>query len=110
MGNIAYEKAFRKQLKKTYKGLTDEQKQYVKAKERFEQSDKDLNRFYRTAKRNINGAVDFENMSELDLNLFTQLNQIKESAMKVMEKISEQIDVDYTLNVYMEINTHSMSF
>lgn len=33
MGSLQYQKAFRKQLKTTYKGLTQEQRRYVKAEE-----------------------------------------------------------------------------
>lgn len=110
MGNIAYQKAFRKQQKMSYKGLTKQQKEYIKAKESFEQCDKDLNRFYRTAKRNVNGMVDFENMEKSELDFFDYLNRTKDKAMIKMIKLEGIIDVDKTLNIFLQINTHSMSF
>lgn len=110
MGNIAYEKAFRKQLKKSYKGLTAKQKAYVKAKESFEQADKELNRFYSTVKRTEYGAVDFASLDGATLDWFTAVNKNKDKALKHMGRLEEEIDVNYTLMVYQQINTHSMSF
>jgi hypothetical protein len=110
MGNITYQKAFRKQQRKSYKGLTEEQKKYIKAKEFYELADKELNRFYSTAKRKDNGNVDFENMEEHDLDLFEHLNKSKDKAFRVMSKLEDIIDIDYTLNMFLQINTHSMSF
>lgn len=110
MGNIAYQKAFRKQQKKSYKGLTEEQRKYIKAKETYEMAEKELNRFYSTANRKENGNVDFENMSELDLDLFEHLNKTKEKAFKTMDRLENIVDVEYTLNMFLQINTHSMSY
>lgn len=110
MGNIAYQRAFNKQQKKSYKGLTEEQKKYIKAKEYYDLADKELNRFYSTCKRKESGSVDFENMEESELDLFEHLNKTKDKAYKTMSKISEIIDTDYTLNIFMQLNTHSMSF
>lgn len=110
MGNIAYEKAFRKQLKTSYKGLSDNQRNYVKAKELFEQMDKGLSDFYTHCKRTAMGAADFQNMSEQELDLFEHLNKQKEKAMRTMSRLEDVIDVDLTLNIFRQINTHSMSF
>lgn len=110
MGNIAYIKAFQKQQKVSYKGLNDAQKKYIKAKEKFEQMDKALNSFYSSAKRTLNGAVDFANLSNDELDAFDFWNKEKEKAMKCMDRFEKIIDVDYTLSLFLQINTHSMSF
>ena len=110
MGNIAYQRAFNKQQKKSYKGLTEEQKKYIKAKESYDLADKELNRFYSTCSRKDNGNVDFENMEESELDLFEHLNRTKDKSYKTMSKLTKIIDTDYTLNIFMQINTHSMSF
>lgn len=110
MGNLTYVKASMKQQKKTCKGLTKEQKDYIKAKEAFEQADKELGVFWRVAPRDENGAVDFKHLDETTLNWFDYIVKIKDKAMDRMHKLEEQIDVDYTLTVYQQINTHSMSF
>ena len=34
----------------------------------------------------------------------------KEKAVKTMSKLEDIIDVDYVLNVFRQINTHSLSF
>ncbi|WP_313069846.1 hypothetical protein [Lacrimispora sp.] len=110
MGSITYQKAFRRQQKKTYKGLTKEQKEYVKVKEAFEQYGKDLNDFFRTAKRKESGAVDFENLESSELDYFEHIYKSKEKAAKKMNKLESVIDVDSTLNIFLQLNTHSMSF
>lgn len=110
MGNLAYQRAFSKQQKKSYKGLTEEQRKYIKAKESYDLADKELNRFYSTVKRKESGSVDFDNMEEANLDLFEYLNKMQNKAYKTMNKLANIIDVDYTFNVYLQINTHSMSF
>lgn len=70
MGNLTYQKAFRKQLKTSYKGFNNAEKRYLKAKERAEQLDKALGDFYSNAKRLENGAVNWKNMTEQELNYF----------------------------------------
>ena len=110
MSNIAYQKAFQRQQKKSYRLLNEKQKKYIKAKEKFEQMDKGLNDFYSSANRLSKGAVDFQNMTEDRLDYFNWLNKEKQKAMNVMDKLEKEIDVDYTLNIFLQINTHSMSF
>lgn len=110
MGNVTYQKAFRKQQKKSYKGLTDNQRKYIKAKERVEQMDKALTSFYSHSKRTETGAVDFDCLTDKELDVFDYWNKEKEKAMRAMNKLESIIDVNYTLNVFIQINTHSMSF
>lgn len=110
MGNITYQKAFRKQQKKLYRGLTDNQRKYIKAKERKDQMDKALTSFYSQAQRTETGAVDFEHMTYNELDIFDFWNKEKEKAMRTMNRLENIIDVNYTLNVFQQINTHSMSF
>lgn len=110
MGNIAYQKAFRSQLKKSYKGLDDNQKKYIKAKEKFEQMDKALNYFYSHCNRLTNGAVDWDSLTENELDNFEFWNKEKDKALAIMNKLENIIDVDYTLTYFLQINTHSMSF
>ncbi len=110
MGSIQYQKAFRKQLKKSYKGLDKNQKKYIKLKEKYEQYDKALSDFYAHCKRLKNGAVDWGQLSDTEQDLFEYWNREKDSALRAMSRLETIIDVDYTLRVYLQINTHSMSF
>lgn len=110
MGNIQYQKAFRKQQKIRYKGLDENQKKYIKSKERFEQFDKALSYFYMHCVRSDSGAVDWSRMSEEELDYFDMINKEKERALHSMSNLENKIDVDYTLNMFLQTNTHSMSF
>ena len=110
MWTITYQKAFRKQQKVSYKGLDKNQKRYIKAKETFEQMDKDLDYFYAHCKRKENGAVDWDSLTDAELDLFEWQNKEKDKALAAMNKLESVIDVDYTLNVFLQINIHSMSF
>lgn len=110
VGNITYQKAYRKQQKKSYRGLTDNQRKYIKARERWDQMDKALSSFYSQAKRTETGVVDFEHMTDNELDTFDFWNKEKEKAMRTMDKLENIIDVNYTLNVFLQINMHSMSF
>ncbi|MCD7996421.1 MAG: hypothetical protein LUH21_04220 [Clostridiales bacterium] len=110
MGNLTYNAAFRKQQKVSYRGLDDNQKKYIKAKELYEQMEKTLNFFYSHCKRNQNGVVDFESLSSEELDAFEWWNKQKDKAFSKMSKLENIIDVDFTLNLFLQINTHSMSF
>lgn len=110
MGNLTYQKAFRKQQKVSYKNLNENEKKYIKAKEKFEQMDKWLNYFYLHCRRLENGSVDWDNLTDEELDTFDFVSKEKEKALSKMSKLEDVIDVEYTLNVFMQTNTHSMSF
>lgn len=110
MGNITYQKAFKKQQKTSFANLDEKQIKYIKAKLRFEQLDKALTYFYSHCLRLENGAVDWNNLSNKELDYFEYVNKEKEKALRKMSKLEEQIDVEYTLTVFLQTNTHSMSF
>lgn len=110
MGNLNYQKAFQKQQKVSYKNLDKNQIQYLKAKEKFEQMDKALNYFYKHCKRLESNAVNWSVLTEEELDMFEFWNKEKDKALVIMNKLEDIIDVDYTLNVFRQINTHSMSF
>lgn len=111
MGNLQYQKAFRKQQKTTYKGLTPTQRRYAKAEEERRITDKGLADFYAHAPRSINGAVDWNALTEQQLDYFDEINKRHERAIKTMSQLEDNgLDGDYVLNIFMQINTRSMSF
>ena len=110
MSSLAYQKAFRKQQKVSYKHLDENQKKYIKAKEKYEQMDKGLNHFYLHCKRLENGNVDWNSLTDEELDVFEFLNKEKDKAFAKMSKLESIIDVEYTLNVFLQTNTHSISF
>lgn len=111
MGNLQYQRAFRQQQKTTYKSLTLEQKRYVKAEEERRITGKGLNDFYAHAPRFQNGAVDWQALTEQQLDYFEQINKRHERAIRTMSRLEDNgLDGDKILKVFMQINTHSMSF
>lgn len=109
--NLRYAKTFQKLNKKRYKGLTDERKKYIKAKEAYEQSEKAMNDFWRTAPRSESGAVDWKSMTDSQLDCFEEINKTHEKNIKRISKIEENgIDVEYTLNLFRELNCNSVCF
>ena len=110
MSNSSYEKAFRKQQKTSYKYLDENQKKYIKAKQKYEQFEKALNYFYSHCPRNNVGAVNWGKLTDAELDNFEYYNKEKEKAYNIMNKLENIIDVEYTLNIFLQVNTHSMSF
>lgn len=109
--NLRYAKTCQKLNKKRYKGLTAEQKAYIKAKEAFEQSEKALSAFWRTAPRSSTGAVNWDKMTELELDYFDEIHKKHEKNLKTMSKLEDNgLDVDYALNLFREINCNSVCF
>ena len=109
--NIRYKKVCEKQNKrKSYKGLTEDEKKYIKIKEKYDLIDKDYNDFYKTAPRNSNGAVDWKKLSEKELDIFDYLYKQHEKLLKKLSDLEDKIDVDNALNIFLQVNTHSQSF
>lgn len=109
--NLRYAKTCQKLNKKRYKGLTDEQKKYIKAKEAYEQSEKDMNRFWRTAPRSKTGAVDWGRMADAEIEYFDYISKKREKNQKRLSKLEDSgIDVEYTLNLFRELNCNSICF
>lgn len=109
--NLRYEKTCQKLNKKRYNGLTDEQKKYIKAKEACEQSEKAMNDFWKNAPRSKYGAVDWKNMTDSQIDYFEQINKNHERNIKRISKLEESgIDIEYTLNLFRELNCNSVSF
>lgn len=109
--NLRYAKTCRKLNKERCKGLTDEQKKYIKSKEAYEQSEKAMNDFWKTALRTDSGAVGWESMTDSQLDYFGEINKIHERNIKRISKLEESgIGVEYTLNLFRELNCNSVCF
>lgn len=109
--NLRYQKAYVRFNKKTYKGLTEDQKKMVKLTEQFNQLDKDLNYFWLTAPRNNNNSVCWDNCSDEQLNYFEHINKLKERTLKSINKLEDLgILQDDTMELFNQINTHSVCF
>lgn len=109
--NLRYAKTCQKLNKKRYKGLTDEQRRYIKAKEACEQSEKDMNEFWKFAPRSESGSVDWNRMSDSQLDYFEEINKTHKRNIKRISKLEENgIDVEYTLNLFRELNCNSVCF
>jgi len=109
--NLRYAKADRAWRKKSYKGLSDDQKRMVKLTERHEQLEKDLNYFWQTAPRNIHGAVDWNNCTEEQLKYFEYINNKKDKTLKSIIKMEEKgITQEDSMKMFMQLNTKSVCF
>lgn len=97
--------------KKIYTGLNKLEKKYVKMQLRYIDLEKDLNRFWATAPRDSSGAVDWNVLDEVSLDLFHFIFKEYERIQKVISKLEDNgIDGDYIIKVYNQLNNHSQSF
>jgi len=109
--NLRYNKTDRAWRKKSYKGLTDDQKRMVKLTERHKQLEKDLNYFWQTAPRNINGAVDWGNCTKEQLDYFEYINKDKERTFKSILRMEEKgITQEDSMKIFIQLNTKSVCF
>ena len=70
-----------------------------------------MNDFWRTVPRSRSGAVDWNRMTDLQLDYFEQINKNHERNIKRISKLEESgIDVEYTLNLFRELNCNSVCF
>lgn len=109
--NIRYRKVSeRVNKRKSYKGLTEDEKKYIKLKEKYDLCDKEYNNFYKTTPRSVNGAVDWNKLNEEELDYFDYLYKQHEKLLKKLSNIEDKIDVNNALNIFLQMNTHSQSF
>jgi hypothetical protein len=104
-------------IKPSYTGLNELELKFIKASEKLEQADKDLNGrtgFYATCPR-LNGAVNWSAMSEREIEYFEFVNKKYESARRSFDRIVEkhnlsELDQQKIFNLYKQHNCHSASF
>ena len=106
---IRLEKVAQRQNKKSYKNLSEEQKKIVKAWERKEQHIKELDRFWRTAPRDENGAVAWDKMGDIEIDCFHYIDKELERQNKLLSKYTDE-QIDEALNFFKQTNIHSTSF
>jgi oligoendopeptidase F len=85
--------AHNKSLKISYRGLDRKEIKIIKAIELKERAEKELygvNGFYQLSKRTQTGAIDWDSLTERELNLFDSLNRKIEKSNKVLNTLSEE--------------------
>jgi hypothetical protein len=94
-----------------YDNFTKDEVKLIKAHKKFEQFEKELNDFWKTAPRKENNNVDWESMSERELDLFERINKEHDKALKQISKLEDSgIDSDKVMYMFMIINVHSASY
>ena len=106
---IRLEKVAQRQLKYSYKNLSPDQKKIVKLRERKDQNIKDLDRFWRTAPRDENGAVAWGEISDIEMDCFNRINKALELINKSLSKYTDE-QIDEALNFFKQTNIHSTSY
>lgn len=109
--NIRMQKVCERIHKKVrYDGFNETEIKYIKTVKEYEQIDKELSNFYATCKRKPTGQVDWESMSENELDYFDYIYQKSEKLLKRKSKLEEKINSDEVLRVFVQINLNSVSF
>lgn len=109
--NLRYKKVSERLNKKVrYDGLSKDEVKYIKSKKQYEQIEKDLNNFWDTAPKKQNNSIDWESMSESELDYFYYMYKASEKLLKVLSKLEDKIDVDKTLNIFLQLNCKSASY
>ena len=102
---IRLEKAAQRQRKPNYKYLSEEQKKIVKLWERKEQYNKDLDRFWRIAPRNENGAVAWDKLDSIERENFDYTIKKLERTNKSLGKYTNE-KIDEAVDAFIKTNLH----
>lgn len=111
--NIRFIKTSSSQNKKVrYDGLSKDEVTYIKTVKKQEQFSKELDDFYKIAKRNNLGAIDWDSMDETELDYFDYVYKNNEKLLKKISKLEDTKiqDTDRVLSVFLQLNTNSQSF
>ena len=104
-------KAINKQhTKVTFKCLNENEKAYIKAWLDWQRYDKELDNFYLRVKRLPNGIVDWESLSETEMQSYGAMYNSKKKAYSKMSKLETQINVDIAKSIFRQENTQSTSY
>lgn len=93
-----------------YDGLNQDQIKYIKTVKEYEQIDRELNNFYATCKRKSTGQVDWDIMSESELDYFDYIYKKSEKLLKRKSKLEEKINSDEAMRLFVQLNVNSVSF
>jgi hypothetical protein len=108
MSKSGLKTAINKYLKTTYKHLNNKEKKIIKAREQLDYISKELyghRGFYALAPRTKNGAVDWDLLSDREIDYFKQINNDSEKCRKFLSKY----DDDYVLNLMKYHQQHQFS-
>ncbi|PZT57469.1 hypothetical protein [Paenibacillus silvae] len=94
-----------------YDGFTSREVEIIKSQKDLERYEKELGNFWTTAPRNSIGAVNWESMTENEIDLFEHINKQKEKAYKKVSKAEDEgYDIDKIMTLFMKLNINSASY
>lgn len=108
--NIRLSKVRTRFNKPILSGLTKDEKDYIKAFKERGNTLKHLTYLYGKYPRLPNAAVDWDSLSESDLNEFECAQRKNERLQKKLSKLEDKLDVKAIWNKYNDINNHSESY
>ena len=110
--NLRYQKVSSSINKKVrYDGFSAEEVKYLKAINEKKQADKDLNLFWATAPRIEGRNVDWNSMSETEIDFFDYINKKVEKLSKKISRLEDLgIDAEQVIEMFTQLNCHSASY
>jgi hypothetical protein len=110
--NLRYKKVCERLDKKiSYKGFTDDEVKLIKAHEKYKICERTLNDFWKTAPRKSNNSVDWETLSEQELDYFEHINKESEKTLKRISKLEDKgLNSDTVMYNFMLVNVKSVCF
>ena len=93
-----------------YDGFDDKEIKYIKTVKEYERVDRELNKFYSICKRTKHGQVDWNSMSEDELDYFDYIYKKSEKLLKMRNKLEDEVDADRVMELFMKLNIRSVSF
>ena len=94
--NLRYKKVCERINKKVrYDGFSKDEISLIKAIKEYQRIDAELNKFYRTALRDKDNKVDWNNIDEVSLNIFDHIYNLSQKLLKRISKLEDKgIDRD----------------
>ena len=93
-----------------YGGFNELEIKYIKTVKDYEQTSRELDNFYAICKRKPTNQVDWDNMSEEDLDYFDYIYKKSEKLLKRKSKLEEKVNGDKVMEIFVQLNINSVSF
>jgi hypothetical protein len=94
-----------------YDGFSQDEITIIKTKKKLDQAEKELSYFWANAPRMNNNNVDWDRMTEQELDHFEYIYKQQERLLKKMSKFEDKgFKIDKILNLFMKLNITSASY
>lgn len=110
--NLRFKKTSQRMNKKVrYDGFSQDEILIIKTKKKLDHAEREMNDFWKNAPRKDNRSVNWDRMTEQELDHFEYIQSQQDRLLRRMNKFEDQgFEIDKIMNLFMKLNITSASY